>query len=356
MRHRNNGALLALALTAIAGSASAQFGGGTLAITQVGDGSGALTSAAWAAFLDDYSTSGAFIGSTAMRTSASGSQFASTNSGTATSELQLNLTGNGSSLTLGGYNLAAGTTGAAASTVSRTIDIVSLSGSVDSTTGISSFFSGTNIRSVWSADGSSSYAAGPKGLVYDTLGGTTGVQLMSTSNIRQIEGFGGNLYYSTASGGTGIYEITGMPATGTVTSTEILATATSSPYDFMFANGGNTLYVADDGAGISKYVNTGGTWSLSYTGLTTGFTGVRSITTDGTNIYGIAVTSSGLDELISTSDTGSGFGAFNLLATPGTNENFRGVRYIPVAAPEPISMAFLSLGIVGLVAQRRTRK
>ena len=94
MKYRYRGPILVLALMALGASASAQFGAGSIVVSRVGDGSGALTSAAWNSYLDDYSTSGTLNGSVAT---------GFTNSGTATSELQLNIAGNGQSFSLGGY-------------------------------------------------------------------------------------------------------------------------------------------------------------------------------------------------------------------------------------------------------------
>src|SRR5207249_1538037 len=113
------------------------------------------------------------------------------------------------------------------------------------------------------------------GVRYTTLGATSATQVNSTTtNVRVVNIFNGQLYMSAASGtflGVGTVG-TGTPTTGGNTPTLLPGmptTGTHSNYDFWFKDA-NTLYVADDGTsanggGIQKWVQSGGTWSLAYT-------------------------------------------------------------------------------------------
>src|SRR5579862_6037484 len=89
----------ALAVMAAQGTVStsraASFTPGDLVVYRVGDGSAALSSAATAVFLDDYSATGTLVNSVAMPTSAGGANNPLTASGTATSEGGLTVSGNG---------------------------------------------------------------------------------------------------------------------------------------------------------------------------------------------------------------------------------------------------------------------
>src|SRR5690349_14545753 len=89
----------ALWILALAGAgcpaALAQFTPGNLVVARVGDGSAALSSAATAAFLEQYTVAGSLIGSPlALPTVGSGSNRRLTLAGSATSEGFLTLSSN----------------------------------------------------------------------------------------------------------------------------------------------------------------------------------------------------------------------------------------------------------------------
>src|SRR5262249_55223400 len=121
-----------------------------------------------------------------------------------------------------------------------------------------------------------------------TAGSTTSTQLSTTvTNIRGVGIFAGQLYISDSSGSTvrlGAVGL-GLPTTAgqTITNLPGFPASTGSPYGFFFADlseavpGLDTLYVADDGIGISKYSLVSDSWTLngtvgiasdSYRGLT----------------------------------------------------------------------------------------
>jgi hypothetical protein len=154
------------------------------------------------------------------------------------------------------------------------------------------------------------------------------------TNVRVVNIFNGQLYFSTGSATVGIYKVgTGLPTGTGVTSTlELTVGGTSpSPYCFSFNSTNTICYVADDrstanGGGIIKYTNTGGVWSSAYT-LSLGI-GARGMTVDwsGTTPVIYAV---GTDlKIYKTEDTGSSATA-TALVTAATNTAFRGIAFTP---------------------------
>lgn len=344
--------------TAGAGLA-APFTPGNLVVARVGDGSAALSSAATAIFLLEYTPAGTLVQTIAVPTAASGSNYALTASGSATSELNITRSADGQYLTITGYDAAPGTAGvagSAATTVSRVIGRVAANGTVDTSTRINDAFDANNIRSAFTADGANFYAVGANnGVRYLPLGnpGPTVALAAAPANIRYVNSFGGNLYVASGSGATlGISQIgTGLPTATGQSNTVLadLATATgSSPYAFYFADlstavaGVDVAYVADDrtatGGGIQKYSLVGGTWTLNGT--------IAGGTTPATVLRGLAGSVAGNTVTLAASAVGglyvlSDATGYNvaptapLPATPQvasvTNTVFRGVAFAPVA-------------------------
>ncbi len=369
---------LCLAATLCANHASAAaFTLGDLVVVRVGDGSAALSSAATATFLDEYTPGGVFVQSIPMPTSLSGLNQPFTLSGSATSEGFLALSQNGLYLTMGGYNALPGTAGvatAAPTTVPRGVARIGLNGSIDTSTSLSDAYSGSNIRSAVSSDGVNIWTGGNAGSGlgatggprYTTLGSTTSVRVDTTaSNMRVVNIFNGQLYVSSSTGTLlGVSTVgAGLPTTASSSTITPLSgmptTGSHSSYDFWFKDA-NTLYVADDGSaanggGIQKWTQSGGTWSLAYTlgnnGTTT--TAVRGLagTVDGSGnavLYGTTASA-----LVSVTDTGSG-SALSTLATAGANTAFRGVELLVV--PEPSTAALAGFGLLALALFRRFRR
>ncbi len=379
-----------------AASNAAFFVPGDLVVYRVGTGAAALSSGSTAVFLDEYSTSGGAspTATLAMPTSASGSNNPLTASGTASSEGELTLSGNGNDLLVTGYATAPGTTSVANTNTSgsglvlRDIGVIDAFGDVDTSTTTTSF-SGNNIRSVASQDGVTLYAAGANtGIISLTDGGSgAGTLISSTStNNRQLEVVGGQLYASTGSGslrlvavGSGLPTTTGNTATevagipvGTTTNSSNSGSQVAGPYSYVFSSstGGatpDTLYIADNGWYQSKTSNTGviekydlvnGTYqSDGYTDLVgvTGLIGSSSTVANVTTETLYATTPTGIYEL-----TDSGLGTLantntpTLIASAGSNEQFRGIAFAPAApVPEPAMLGLLTLGGMGLLHRRR---
>ena len=342
---------------------------GNLIVTQVGDGSAALSSAATAAFLQEITTTGTAVQTFSLPTSASGSNAILTLSGTATSEGFVTLSGNGQYLTIGGYNAAPGTASVTSSIGNRTAGRVSLSGTVDTSTVLNDAASIGNMRSVVSNDGSQFWAGSSSGGVrYTTFGSIAASTQINTAptNTRVANIAGGQLYISSASGTfLGVATVgSGLPTTSGQTVTQLNGfptTGSHSSYDYWFKDA-DTLYVADDssaanGGGIQKWTNSGGTWSLQYTLLNSGTAtvGVRGLTgtlDGGGNAVLYATTSETATRLITVTDTGAA-SALTALATAPASTAFRGVEFIPIPEPTSLALVGLLVGSIGLAPPSR---
>ena len=128
----------------------------SLLVYRVGTGTGSLVNTGNAAFLDEYSRTGALRQSIDLGIVASG---------TASSEGLITRSGDGRYIVATGY-ASTGPSSIASSTSAsnaRVIARIDSAGNVDSTTRLTNYTSGNNPRSAWSADGSSFYAVGGTG-------------------------------------------------------------------------------------------------------------------------------------------------------------------------------------------------
>jgi PEP-CTERM motif len=337
-------------LSSLALAAQAQlFDDGNLVVFQVGDGSGSLTSSSAPDYLDQYTTGGTFLNSLAIPSTGFSELVTS---GSASSEGQLTLSANDEYLVFAGYNTGVGVTKVAStdsSSVARGIATVDGNGSYSLVATTSSFYNGNNIRGGTSDGNGNFWSAGPTtGTAYM---GTGTPAAISSVNSLIVQDLGGNLFFSTAKGTEGIYEISGTPTSGSPTANLIIGV--SNPSDFAFNTSMTIAYVANTGGGIERYDFSGGNWTLSYT-LDSG-TGMNGLAVDfsGSDPVIYATTEDGT-KLVEISDTGSGSTADVLASVDGTTKAFRGLSFAPV--PEPSTLALAGMGGLFALWQLRRRK
>ena len=321
------------------------FQNNTVVVVRVGTGTGSLTNAATAIFLDEYNTTtGALVQTIPLPTTVSNANKRLVLSGTNSSEGYLTLSTDVNYLVLGGYDAAVGTAAISSTTSAannRVIARIAQTGAIDVITALTDAYSGGSINGVTSTDGSNFWTSGSNdGVKYATLSGITSTQLSTTPlNIRCINIFNGQLYitsqvtgfFGVSSVGSGlptvegqnISKLTGFPTSGTQI----------SPYAFQMNPAGNIIYVACDGNtnyGIQKWTLNGDTWSLAYTiSPTLIFTGIV-VDWAGTNpiIYATNLTSNA-NAIYKSTDVGNG-SSVTVLTTAAANTIFRGISFTPV--------------------------
>jgi hypothetical protein len=230
---------------------------------RVDNGATALGSAATSVFIDRIAVlDGSDAGTTiALPTAASGNNQPFTLSGTASSDGALALSADGRYVTLAGYNATPGTTGITGSTaISRGVAFIDKTALVDTSTVFTGKFSGNNVRSAVSTDGSAVWAAGAggatAGLYYTTKGSAAMPTAITTQNTRVCQIWLGQLYCSWSASSQARFDAIGKP--GAVPTTATTATAvtnattnSSSPFGFALFdldgdNAPDVLYLTDD--------------------------------------------------------------------------------------------------------------
>jgi PEP-CTERM motif len=350
---------------------AAGFTAGDLVVTQVGaTGSGAaLTGKGTDSYLREFSTSGSSVQTLALPTVAGGGNNPLTISGTAGSEGALSLSGNGAYLVVAGYAVGVGVT----TQTTSTIGLIDASGNINTST-TTSQLSGNNTRSATSVDGTGVYVTGPKGVIFESTGASSGTSLDGSTNFHNVE------VVSAATSPTGVESLWGSsaksppgdgvssfsPALPTTSATTALLAGMSgstapSSYAFIFANP-TTMFVADSTDGLQEWIFNGSTWANSATlaGSFVGLTGIQSgntvtlYATTGTSAAAGWVADNSLDKVVftyasGTSGTGT-FGSLSTLATATGNSAFAGVAFAPqaVATPEPASGLLALLGLIGV--------
>ena len=333
--------IITLALAAVTVSGFAQYNSGNLAVSIVGDGG--TTNGNMAVSIRQYTTAGAQVGSDLSLVGLAGGRNITTTYGE-TSEANLSLSGDGRYFMIAGYDL--GVRDASFSTISsnRAVARIDLAGNID----VGDDFkpaNGDGIRNVWSNDGSDYLiTGGDMGLLRGNFPSDPTQVVPAEISTRTVKGYKNGFIFNGSNafqGGNGFSFFDGTNVT------ELFATpGGASARDFVVVDP-NTLYVATStaGVGLVKMVFDGTNWVEAYRLTGTGISGVAY---DGTSVY--ATNSNGIT-LLSTIDTGSGFGAWSTLATAATNPRFRGVEVVP----EPGTMIALGAGGAALVARRRRK-
>lgn len=343
----------------------AAFNAGDVVVYRVGTGTGSLVNTGNTVFLDEFSPSGVPQQSLQMPTTASGAQNQLISSGVASSEGFITRSSDGAYLQVTGYARNLGGSGSLASTtgsaVPRVVGRVDGAGAVDTSTKFTDFSSGNNPRSATSIDGTHFWlAGGAGGIRYGDFNDANNLSDRITqttptdqANARVVEIFDGQLYTSSSSGtfGLGVGAVgSGTPTGGPQTSTRLNGLSdvlTPNVYGYYFADlsagvsGVDTLYVADEEIGVTKFTLVSGTWTSNsvvgvnaddYRGLT-GTVSAGTVTLYATRKGGTGAAGGG--ELVKITDTAGYNGAFSatpaLLATAAPNTAFRGVALAPVA-------------------------
>jgi hypothetical protein len=348
------------------------FKAGDILVLQAGDGFTAYNTNATDVFLDEYTPSGALVQRVALPEANAGSAHALTVGGFDSSTGLLAQSANGLYVTLAGYDAAPGTVNET-NTVNRTVARIDGSANVDTSTLVSGFRSGADIRGAVSNDGGEFWVTGQGsssnfGMRYLTFGSTNSSQEVVTPanntafSIRSPGIFNNTLYATTSFTGQSFIEITppggGLPTMNLPlpNSDEISPPgldAASNPgfsgsvneFIFFHRNGAgtapDTLYVADGTNGLLKFSFNGTTWvqegSANISGINSGLIGLTGFVDPSGNVelYATDGFESG-NQLVRFVDTAPFnapvTGSFTVLATSGSESEFRGVAFTPLVA------------------------
>jgi hypothetical protein len=324
-----------------------------LLVQRNGIGSATLSGSAMNVSLLEFAQTGGTVVSTTNLDTSGANQL--TDSGSAGSNGYMNT--RGPWLSVGGYNTVLATSGVA----SLNTKVVHLyNGTLGSFTRVlfptdATVFGGNNFRSSVPVSATQFYATGTGS---STTGGVwyyngTGFTQISTTvtNLRNVEIYGGNLYYTTGSGSSrGIYQVgTGLPTSSGTTASPLVVTGSSTdPYGFvLFDTNSDTVmdlaYVCDGFAGLQKWTYSSGVWAgtaawalkIAAGGTALGGTGNGCTGLTGTFASGTATlyfaenitASSGNNRIMKVVDSGTTPTAASVIATAGTNYVFRGVDF-----------------------------
>jgi len=365
---------LILIFTCVTASA-AQITAGNLLVFRCDGNGAALSSDGTIVKVDEYDNTGAFVQTFSMPAGDTGTRLVA--SGSATSEGKLSFSPNGQWAVLIGYDAAENVAGVK-STINRTIArIKALDGTVDlSTTG--PLGGNDNTRGVtvnnagdkcWAAmagtTGTSDTGRGPR---YIPFGSTNvGIQLADI-NTRGCSIYTDQLYeWGDASGNYGVYEVgSGVPETSAQSLTGLTGISGDSAldtYGFFMADldateaGNDTLWMARDAAGVSKYSKISGTWTLNNTvdpGTVYHIAGIKDAGNN-VSIYIVEGSAGGSTRIMKMTDT-AGYNAnmseaafTEIIGDASANEAFRGVAI--AAIPEPAVLGLLAAALA-LVRRR----
>lgn len=326
------------------------FTPGNLIVNRIGDGASVLGSITYPLNLQEFLPTG-------VEVQTMNQQFTSANLLTETGELNTSI-GHLNSLDalvgVPGYNSVSGVSNVAVSQP-KAINILGLGAAVNGrvvfpANGNSPCFTDGYLTSLLPMNTTTFFAAGTGingsgGIWY--YNGTNFLQLNGDFNeIRTIESYNGNLYFSTDVSPSGIYQLgSGLPITSGQVATLIIATA--SPRGFSISPDGNTAFVADDsplngnnGGGIQKWTQQNGTWTKAYThayrasGLTVDFSDSLA------RIYATTfLNSPGSDnnKILKIIDTDENSIALEL-SLAGTNYLYKGLDFAPALPPAALQI------------------
>ena len=328
-----------------------------------------LSSASTQVFVEERNISdGSLVRTIDIPTASSGSNQPLTMSGSSTSEGHLTTSLDGKYVVLTGFATGTGVASVSSTSVFdggtlRVIGRIDHAGTVDTTTLLMAF-DRSDIRSAVTNDGTTFWASGSVGSiaadsgidaqVYDLNGGVQYVALGSTGastnitevpfNTRVAGIFGNQLYVSSAvTPQNGVSAVgTGVPTTTGQTSALLTGFAGDSggPYGFSMmdldasVSGVDTLYLADEGSGIQKWVFDGATWTKIATfnngNTAAGFRGLTVQQTSAGMVILATSTETKSNNVIKYVDDGSTTNPTGtVIASSPTNTAFRGIALAP---------------------------
>lgn len=353
--------------------AQSPFTVGNIVVCRVGDGAAALTSAATACFLDEYTPAGTLVQTIPLPTSISGSNNIITVTGNGLPEGMINLSVDRQYIVMAGYSAPLGTASIATSTAitwPRIIALINYNAIINTTTALTDFASvgrptsaiTTNGTDLWLAGTGNSASGGPR---YTTVGSTTSVQLAdpatTTTNNNCVGIAGGQLYLSRTSSELLMSTVgTGLPTTGGQIVTFLPGLPPPPAFSgtwiqFFFADldagiaGPDVLYIANaTGAttgGLMKYSLVGGTWLANGTvgSSLDAFRGMTA-TVSGTTVTLYATRTA--NQIVTFTDASGYNGAFagtpSVLINAPANTAFRGITPAPVVSGSlPVKLSSL---------------
>lgn len=325
--------------------AQGQLTPGNLVVLQAGDGGGSLVNKGNAVFLKEYLRS--TVAQPAPVTTVSIPTTGMNRlviSGSAATEGLITRSADSAHIVISGYDTSTTNTvalpGSSSTSINRVVDTVGLYG-VPGRAATTTALSGTNIRGAVKGSGNDYWAVGGNGGV-QYLGNSSAAASLGTTptNIRAIQAFNGNLYFSSTTGtNPGITKISGMPTTAAAGSAALLFSTgvNSQPGDFAINTGETIAYVADSraaaGGGIQKWVLNTGTWMCMDT-LNVG-TGARGLAVDWSSTFPRLFATTNDNRLVAVTDSNYATGYVNsyvTLATAPSGTAFRGVAFTPKPA------------------------
>ncbi|XZF15681.1 T9SS type A sorting domain-containing protein [Chitinophagaceae bacterium MMS25-I14] len=350
--------LPAIACVALTSAATAQstFTAGNLVVLQT---TTTTSKAASPATLKEFTTGG--TAGLTVPVPSSGTTPFQTSGVYGGSEGFLTTSADGKYIVMAGYGTAGSytdITATASNQVTRVIGTVAPSGfylQVDTST---IFYSNNDIRGAVS-DGTNFWASGASNASVDGInyfGPGTQAALATGTTPPKAYGlriFNGNIYYSTQKSGPsnsssqlGIFQLgTGMPTSGTVTTTQVINTGSATPTDFSFNAAGDVCYVAINAnsatGGIQKWTRSGSTWTLAYTlGTGTASVGAYGLVVDYSGsvpvIYATTFETAG-NRVIKIVDNGTLAGAtITTLVAATSGTYYKGITFAPVASGTPV--------------------
>ncbi len=354
------------------------FTPGNLVINQIGDGVSTTTDASTAITLVEYTTAGAATGMNIAIPAASALNASNglTDSGNENTNGQLDLSADGSYLSLIGYAEPAVVTAVnTLNGVNRNVARVNTAGTVQIRAGLTDAFQGTsnNPRAAATTDGNTFWVGGNAGVRYvadTTVTATTSTSVTSTGSTRDVsiatDASNNRFLFQTTQTAASFYS-TSLP-TGTATPISLGATLLDAEGIIAFdrnptvgatgLGGIDTIYVADGsvantGSGVLRKFEWGsGTWNAMGTSTVSGkntrlFGLTGRVVGNNVELYAttvMAATGVGGNQLVAVTDT-TGFGgvlsaSMSTIAVASANRSFRGVAFAPTSSPVATTITY----------------